>query len=67
SIFAIVRYRLIPLDPQVYFLETLPMAWEANTVFIVVFSTLFLVWVVAWFAAKKALSVPIREGLHGPG
>ena len=67
GIFAIARYHLIPLDPQVYFLETLPMAWEAKTVFIVVFSTLFLVWMVAWFAAKKALSVPIREGLHGPG
>lgn len=66
-IFGISRYHWIPLDPQIYFLETLPISWEAKTVFIVVIATLFLVWMVAWFAAKKALDIPIREGLHGPG
>ncbi len=66
-IFGVSRYHWIPLDPQIYFLERLPMFLAGTSIFIIVFLGLLLVWSVSWLAAQRALVVPIREGLHGPG
>ncbi|MDO8528116.1 MAG: ABC transporter permease [Deltaproteobacteria bacterium] len=57
----------IPLDPEIYFLSKLPVDFDPTTVVIIALFSLFLVWQTSSLAAGRALAIPIREGLHGPG
>ncbi|OGQ48591.1 MAG: hypothetical protein A3H42_04765 [Deltaproteobacteria bacterium RIFCSPLOWO2_02_FULL_46_8] len=57
----------IPLDPQIYFVGNLPVQLEGWTLFIIAIFGLLLVWRISWLAASRLVTVPIREGLHGPG
>jgi len=61
------RFHWVPLDPQIYFLEKLPVNVEPITIFIIASLSLLLVWQTSWLAAGRASAIPIREGLHGPG
>ncbi|MBI5299227.1 MAG: FtsX-like permease family protein [Deltaproteobacteria bacterium] len=60
-------FQWIPLDPQIYFVGNLPVQLEGSTVFIIAIFGLLLVWQISWLAASRLVTVPIREGLHGPG
>jgi len=60
------RFHWVSLDPQIYFLEKLPVSVEPFTIFIIALASLLLVWQTSWIAAGRALTIPIREGLHGP-
>ena len=66
-VFSLQYFQWIPLDPEIYFLEKLPVDMRPLTVVMIALFGLFLVWQASWLAAKRALTIPIREGLHGPG
>lgn len=58
--------RGVPIDPSIYFISELPIAWQWSQTFSIVTFALILLMGVSWFAARVLHRIPIREGLHGP-
>ncbi len=44
------RFHWVSLDPQIYFLEKLPVSVEPFTIFIIALASLLLVWQTSWIA-----------------
>lgn len=65
-IFLLQTAAKISIDPEVYFLQTLPAALDWGNFFIVAAFGLFLVCILSFIAAGGALRWNLREGLHGP-
>lgn len=66
-LFFLKNFKLIPIDPEVYFLEKLPIHLSSFDILAVGFFSLLLVFSVSIGVASRVASIPIREGLHGPG
>lgn len=58
---------LVPIDPSVYFLDRLPLDLPEKDIFIIAVFTLLLIGITVWMAARGALTIPMREGLHRGG
>lgn len=68
SLMITLRYfHWVPIDPEVYFLEKLPMAFQGSDILAVNLLSLLLVVIFSWVVARQTAAVSIREGLHGPG
>lgn len=66
-IFLFRTFAKIAIDPEIYFLKTLPAALDWGNFFIVAAFGLFLVCILSFIAAGEVLRWNLREGLHGPG
>lgn len=61
------HFARIAIDPEIYFLDHLPVAFPWPEFGWLSVGVLLLVALVARVTAGQALRIPIREGLHGPG
>lgn len=66
-LFLLQSVPIITIDPEVYFLEKLPihLAWTEGFQ-VALFSFLLVLGTSLWVSSRVA-EIPIREGLHGPG
>lgn len=66
-LFLLQSVPIITIDPEVYFLEKLPihLGWSDGFQ-VALFSFLLVVGTSLWVSSRVA-EIPIREGLHGPG
>lgn len=56
----------VRLEPEIYFLDRLPMVLEWQTIFVVAGFALLLIGITTWLAAGGVTRFTIREGLHEP-
>lgn len=68
-ILSILLHSLFPvtIDPEVYFLDRLPMVMEWKDIFMIAVWSFLLIGVTSWWATQTILKLSIREGLHQPG
>lgn len=57
----------VAIDPEVYFLDRLPMAVEWKNIFMIAVWSFLLIGIASWWATQTILKLSIREGLHEPG
>lgn len=64
--FSLKKFQWLSIDPQVYFLQKLPVDFSSLDGLILIFLSLFLAVVISWAAAGRIAAVSIREGLQTP-
>ncbi|MDO8494023.1 MAG: FtsX-like permease family protein, partial [Deltaproteobacteria bacterium] len=61
------RYSLVAIDPEIYFLERLPVALHWPELVALLLSCLALVVFISRWVAGRVKNLPLREGLHKVG
>lgn len=58
------KLQWLSIDPQVYFLEKLPIDFASLDCLMVLFAALLLGGFISWMAAGRIAAIPVREGLQ---
>lgn len=62
---ALDRYRLIPLDPKVYFIDHLPVAMQAYDTTLIVLASVVIATLATWYPARQAARLfPVEAIRH---
>lgn len=60
----ILAHYPMPLDPEIYYIENLPVQPNATAVIVVVLSTLFGTFLATHFSARRAARLDLLKGIH---